>query len=46
MDKITICLDELEQRTGRLNRFCDKLRALTFGFGDEEILCLLEDIIS
>ncbi len=46
LDKITEYLDELEQKDEKLKAFCDRFRILALGFKDEEIITLLEDILS
>ncbi len=46
MDRIIEYLDELVQKDEKLNRFCDQFRTLALGFRDEEIITLLEEILS
>ncbi len=46
LDKITEYLDELEQKDKKLKAFCDQFRTLALGFKDEEIITLLEEVLS
>ncbi len=46
LDKITEYLDQLEQKDEKLKVFCNQLKTLALGFKDEEIITLLEEILS
>ncbi len=46
LERIKEYLDELEQKNEKLKAFCDQFRTLALGFKDEEIITLLEEILS
>ncbi len=46
LDRLTEYLDELEQKDEKLKAFCDQFKTLALGFKDEEIITLLEEILS
>ncbi len=46
MDRIIEYLDQLDQKDEKLKMFCDQFRALALGFKDQEIITLLEEILS